>query len=536
MNGAVAVELLTPWEAIVQPLLWYVVPNGLLNLMTAAWLRGDLRNRRRLGEPIEVGRWVLYSFLVGLVWPAITGPMAYRAWADARRRRHAPGVWLALCTLLSFVGYIGYRVYDDARARGMRAGAWAAGAMGWYTALLAGAPVLAALSPSVRGVFEPANLLWLIPLGVAAIVAFPAVYGGVRRTLRFPDVRARLAAAGRVEPSDGVLVRVEGLKTWFPVRGGVFSSVRGYVRAVDGVSFEVRRGEILGLVGESGCGKTTVGRSVLGLIPATSGRVVVDGVDLALLNGAELRAMRAKIQIVFQDPIGSLNPRMTVGDIIGEGLEIHRLGARRARRRTVAELAERVGLSADALDRYPHEFSGGQRQRIGIARALALGADFIVCDEPVSALDVSIQAQIVNLMRDLQREFRISYLFIAHDLAVVEHVSDRVSVMYLGKIVETAPRDELYARPLHPYTRALMAAIPTPDPEARMDAAPLRGDPPSPVNPPSGCRFRTRCPLAIPACAEQEPELKSYGRDHVAACIRIGEDGGGDEALGRRSG
>jgi len=310
----------------------------------------------------------------------------------------------------------------------------------------------------------------------------------------------------------------------------VFSAIRGYVRAVDDVSFEVRRGEVLGLVGESGCGKTTVGRTILGLVPATAGRIVAGGVDLSKLNAAEWRAVRSKLQVIFQDPIGSLNPRMTVGAVISEGLDIHGIGSRAERRRRTAELLERVGLSADVQNRYPHEFSGGQRQRIGIARALALGADFIVCDEPVSALDVSIQAQIINLMRGLQREYGISYLFIAHDLSVVEHISDRVAVMYLGKIVEMATRDDLYNQPLHPYTRALMASIPEPDPEKKTEVPPLAGDIPSPIRPPSGCRFRTRCPRAIPACAETEPELRDYGNSHVAACLRIGEADAGNRA------
>ncbi len=520
-EAALAVELLTPLEAWLQPLLWYVVPNTLLNLMTTAWLYGHLRAQRRLGDPVAVGAWTAYSFLIGLIWPAITGPLAYRTWEDARRRRHDSAFWAAIVSLFSWVGYIAYRVFDDADSRGMRAAAWSALAWAWYAGLSVAVPLAAILSPVFRArFFAPGRLLWSIPLALSALAAFPVGYSALRRRLRFDDVRRRWRDPA--VPED-VLLRVEGLKTWFPVRSGVFSAIRGYVRAVDGVSFDVRRGEVLGLVGESGCGKTTVGRTILGLIPLTAGRVLADGVDLSRLNTAEWRAMREKLQVIFQDPIGSLNPRMTVGAIVAEGLEIHGIGTRAERRRRVAELLERVGLPADAQNRYPHEFSGGQRQRIGIARALALGADFIVCDEPVSALDVSIQAQIINLMRDLQREFRISYLFIAHDLAVVEHISNRVAVMYLGRIVELAGRDELYNRPLHPYTQALMASIPNPDPEQPHEAPPLTGDLPSPMNPPSGCRFRTRCPRAVAACAEIEPPLKDYGDGHLAACIRIGE-------------
>ncbi len=520
--------LTTPWETVVQPLLWYAVPNGLLNIMTAFWLYGDLRNRRRVGEDAAVRRWTLYSFLIGLVLPAVTGPMAAGVWRDARRRRHRAKAWVAAVSLLSFIGYIGYVVFDDADCRRMRAGLWAGLAMLWYGALFLGLPVFLVLAPTVRlALFKPAWLLWQIPAALVALAAFPLCYTAVRRPLRFEEVKRRMGSA----VDEALALKVEKLRVWFPVRGGVFSTVRDYVKAVDEVDVDIRQNETLGLVGESGCGKTTLGRAVLGLAPITAGRILADGVDLSLLNGAERRALCARMQIIFQDPIGSLNPRMTVGAIIGEGLDIHRIGSRAERRDSVAKLAERVGLSADALDRYPHEFSGGQRQRIGIARALALGARLIVCDEPVSALDVSIQAQIVNLLRDLQKEYRMSYLFIAHDLAVVEHISDRVAVMYCGKIMEEAPRDALYARPLHPYTQALMAAIPKPDPAEQADAPPLKGEPPSPIHPPSGCRFRTRCPQAIPACAEREPALRVYGPGHRAACIRLPEPGAGRQSF-----
>jgi len=296
-------------------------------------------------------------------------------------------------------------------------------------------------------------------------------------------------------PNTDSLLAVSGLKTYFPVRRGVFSRVRGFVRAVDGVDLSIRRGTTLGLVGESGSGKTTLGRTLLRLIPATEGKATFSGLDVFSLRGSELRALRRRMQAVFQDPAGSLNPRMRVGDIVGEPLKVHALAPRRQRRRKVAELLERVGLPPACADRYPHEFSGGQRQRIGIARALASGPEFIVADEPVSALDVSIQAQILNLLSDLQDELGLSYLFIAHNLAVVEHFADEVAVMYLGRIVERAGRDALYAHPTHPYTQALLEAVPRPDPAQRRPRARLGGEVPSPINPPSGCPFHPRCPL-----------------------------------------
>ncbi len=294
--------------------------------------------------------------------------------------------------------------------------------------------------------------------------------------------------------TENPLVSVHDLKTWFQVRGGFFS--HRYVRAVDGVSFSIRAGATLALVGESGSGKTTVGRTILKLIPATDGRVSFDGNDIFSLPSSTLRPMRRRMQIIFQDPVGSLNPRMTVGNIVAEPLKVHRLyDTRRARRQRVSELLSRVGLSAVHAKRYPHEFSGGQRQRIGIARALASNPDFIVCDEPVSALDVSIQAQILNLLNDLQDEFNLTYLFIAHNLAVVEHFADEVAVMYLGRIVETASRDDLYAHPQHPYTVSLFSAVPRPEPGRKTDRIRLEGEVPSPINPPTGCHFHPRCSL-----------------------------------------
>ncbi len=329
------------------------------------------------------------------------------------------------------------------------------------------------------------------------------------------------APAARVDP---VLVRIDDVYKYFPVGGlGGLS-----VRAVDGVSLEIRRGETLGLVGESGCGKSTLARLVTGLLPVTRGHITFDGQDITKLRGGRLRRVRRKMQMIFQDPFASLDPRMTVGDILQEPLDNFSVGSTTERRRRVQELLRLVGLNPNFTNRYPHEFSGGQRQRIGIARALAVNPSFIVCDEPVSALDVSIAAQIINLLQDLQREFNLTYLFIAHDLAVVRHLSDRIAVMYLGKVVEVADRNEIYERPQHPYTKALLSSIPVPDPVVERERAPvtLKGEIPSPVNPPSGCRFHTRCPIArVPGvCSEVEPPLEPHGApDQVAACHFAGQ-------------
>ena len=312
------------------------------------------------------------------------------------------------------------------------------------------------------------------------------------------------------------LVQVRGLIKHFPVEGS-----DDVVRAVDGVSFEIFRGETLGLVGESGCGKSTVGRCLLRLIEPTAGEITFEGRDVVSLGKHELRALRREMQIVFQDPYASLNPRMKVGSIVGEPLVIHKIGTKKERRERVAELLKRVGLNPDYSKRYAHEFSGGQRQRIGVARTLALNPKLIVADEPVSALDVSVQAQVVNLLQDLQQEFKLAYLFISHGLAVVEHISTRVAVMYLGRIVEIATAADLYAQPLHPYTRALLSAIPVPDPKHKRERIVLGGDVPTPINPPSGCRFRTRCPIAVDECARIDPELREIFPGHSVACIRV---------------
>jgi oligopeptide transport system ATP-binding protein len=315
------------------------------------------------------------------------------------------------------------------------------------------------------------------------------------------------------------LVRVTNLTKRFAVKGGLLSREVGLVHAVDGVSFTINRGETLGLVGESGCGKSTTARCVLRLIEPSSGEISFDGQDVRELGGNDLRAMRRNMQLVFQDPFASLNPRMTIGDILGEAFIIHKLAASAGERQErVASLLVKVGLKADHMRRYPHEFSGGQRQRIVIARALAVEPKFIVCDEPVSALDVSIQAQVINLLEDLQAELNLTYLFVAHDLSVVEHISDRVAVMYLGRIVELARASDLYRNPRHPYTQALLSAVPVPDPKAKRKRIRLQGDVPSPMNPPQGCHFHTRCPIAEPRCSQSAPELKEGSDGHFVAC------------------
>jgi len=318
------------------------------------------------------------------------------------------------------------------------------------------------------------------------------------------------------------IVNVKGLKKFFPVRAGVFQRVVANVQAVDNVNFSIKEGECLGLVGESGCGKTTVGRTMLRLTEPTAGEVFYEGVDIFKLKGRDLKAMRRNMQIIFQDPYASLDPRMPIGESVMEGLKIHNIGTPRERFDLAIETLKKVGLEDYHARRYPHEFSGGQRQRIGIARALALQPKFIICDEPVSALDVSIQSQVLNILKDLQAEFGLTYLFIAHNLSVVEHISQRVAVMYLGKMVELANRDELFLNPLHPYTQALMSAIPIPDPRIKRDRIILTGDVPSPLHPPSGCRFHPRCPVAMDHCKVEEPVFKEVSPGHWAACWRVG--------------
>ena len=317
------------------------------------------------------------------------------------------------------------------------------------------------------------------------------------------------------------LIQVRNLKKYFPIyRGSIFQKHVGDIKAVDGVSFDIYPGETLGLVGESGCGKTTTGRTILQLYEPTDGQIIFEGVDLTTLKENDLRRMRSHMQMIFQDPYASLNPRMTVGSIVSAPLEVHKVARGKEKRKRVNELLELVGLNPEFVNRYPHEFSGGQRQRIGIARALALSPDLIICDEPISSLDVSIQAQVVNLLEDLQEQLGLTYLFIAHDLSMVRHISDRMAVMYLGKIVEMADRDEIYLHPLHPYTQALMSAVPVPDPdiaETRHRTI-LEGDIPSPANPPVGCNFNTRCPIAKEICFQEEPSYREIKGKHWTAC------------------
>ena len=334
-----------------------------------------------------------------------------------------------------------------------------------------------------------------------------------------PRIRVADQSTTRASTGDGVLVRARNVSKHFPIGGGFFSGQ--VVRAVDGVSFEVRTGETLGLVGESGCGKSTLARLVVQLLPVTAGQVLFKGIDLVRLRGERLRRMRQEMQMIFQDPYASLNPRMTVGELIAEPLRNFGFTRALERRQRVADAMRVCGLNPSHANRYPHEFSGGQRQRVGIARALVLRPSFVVADEPISALDVSIQAQIVNLMKELQERFQLTYLLIAHDLSLVRHLSNRVAVMYAGKIVEIADSEAIYRRPLHPYTKALLSSIPIPDPdlEARRRPILLKGEIPSPVSPPSGCRFHTRCPIAeFPVCSDREPPMRDDGRGHLAAC------------------
>jgi oligopeptide transport system ATP-binding protein len=319
------------------------------------------------------------------------------------------------------------------------------------------------------------------------------------------------------------LLQVKGLRKYFDVSGGLFRSGKSYLKAVDGISFEIRKGETFGLVGESGCGKSTTGRTIIRLYEPTGGEVIFDGKDISILPQKDLTPYRKRIQMIFQDPYASLNGRMTVTDIVGEGIQTHKLATGGERQARIYDLLTRVGLKREHADRYPHEFSGGQRQRIGIARALAVEPELVICDEPISALDVSIQAQVVNMLEDLQDDMGLTYLFIAHDLSMVKHISDRIGVMYLGVLMEVCGSEELYSHPLHPYTKALLSAIPIPDPDLTRakKRTILKGDVPSPIDPPPGCRFASRCPIATDICRQETPELREMAPDHFAACHNI---------------
>ena len=319
------------------------------------------------------------------------------------------------------------------------------------------------------------------------------------------------------------MLEVENLTKYFPIKKGILSKTVGHVKALDGIDFSLEQGQILGMVGESGCGKTTAGRVILGLMPPTEGKVIFEGTNLAELSLKEMRRMRRHMQIIFQDPYASLNPRMTVGNIVGEPLTVHKVASGKDREDRIEELLETVGLAGHHKNRYPHEFSGGQRQRIGIARALALNPKLIICDEAVSALDVSIQAQVINLLEDLQSQFGLTYLFIAHDLSVIKHISSHVAVMYLGRVVEKTTTKELFANPLHPYTKALLSAVPVPDPLAERRRIPLTGDVPTPIDPPPGCTFRPRCSQARPECKNIRPNLQEVGAGHEVACLLFGQ-------------
>jgi oligopeptide transport system ATP-binding protein len=422
------------------------------------------------------------------------------------------GVFWSLGWLLLFgvAGVYGFSVHREALVRDMKH------PRGWAVA------ALIVVSLALAMPFLASS--WWVGVGVGAILwlGVQVVFSANRPGLTVDRVLARARRRGRVS-DDSMLLQVRGLTKHFPVRRGLRQHVVGAVRAVDGVDLFVREGETLSLVGESGSGKTTTGRLVLRLIEPTAGAILYRGLDLALLTGSEMRTLRKEMQIIFQDPYSSLNPRMTVEGMLKEALEIHGLARGKTAEKRVAELLEMVGLSAYHARRYPHEFSGGQRQRLGIARALAVEPRLIVCDEPVSALDVSVQAQIVNLLKDLQERLNLAYLFIAHDLNVVAHLSDRVAVMYLGRIVELADRDAIYSSPRHPYTRSLLAAVPVADPDLARERVVLRGDMPSPMRPPSGCPFHPRCPEAQAECSQLTESLVEVEPGHWVACHRAGE-------------
>jgi len=452
----------------------------------------------------------------GFVWLHLVSILlALTFWRRVRRDALAEDVgfaWSGFWILVfGIAGVYGFSVHREALVRDMKT------ARGWgFLGLLV--VLIASMLPFVMGSW------WVgVLAGLVLWLAFHGVFSMNRPTVTVDRVLERARRRGRLSSDNSMLLHVHGLKKHFPVRRGLRQKVVGAVRAVDGVDLEIREGETLSLVGESGSGKTTTGRMVLRLIEPTAGSIVYRGLELAALTASEMRTLRKEMQIIFQDPYSSLNPRMTVEGMLKEALGIHGLARGKAADKRVAELLEMVGLSTYHARRYPHEFSGGQRQRLGIARALAVEPRLIVCDEPVSALDVSVQAQIVNLLKDLQERLNLAYLFIAHDLNVVAHLSDRVAVMYLGRIVELADRDAIYSSPRHPYTRSLLAAVPVADPELARERAVLRGDMPSPMRPPSGCPFHPRCPEARPECSQLTESLVEVAPGHWVACHRAGE-------------
>ena len=470
-------------------LIWWAIGiNSALALTFALWVHADAQRNHR-----KALKWSAGSFLIGSVFGATGGFLCYLAYYRATERSQQAGPWAVLCAVFGIPGYVAFYTYDDCRRREMNAH----------------------VLPSIAFALAlPTIVPWLIFQALYVLLRHPVT----RPTITVDSIRERYAEKNLLEPVEGELLRVDNLKKYFPIRRGVFARVSGQVKAVDGVSLTIAPGETLGLVGESGCGKTTLGRSILNLIRPTEGSIRFDGLPMDLISESERRVLRKDMQIIFQDPFGSLNPRMSIESIIGEPMTVHRLAEGKERRERVAQLLERVGLSEEHMRRYPHEFSGGQRQRIGVARTLALEPRLIICDEPVSALDVSIQAQIINLLKDLQEEYGISYLFIAHDLRVVENISQRVAVMYLGKIFESTTSEQLYQSPRHPYTVALMSAIPVPDPTHKRKRIILPGDVPSPINPPPGCSFHPRCFNAVTICSSVVPGLIEHTPGHVFAC------------------
>jgi len=518
--------------------MWCYIINFPLAVLVALAILHDIRKNRK-----NVSRWwVLHVFLACLFLFFPTGLALYYTYTSCLDRKRKAAFWCVMSLTFSLAGYISFKIYDDCLQRRWRQRPLAAAALllALITlqphALIAFACVLTVfiakqMNQPVKDVLLIKTFFEYVIGAIAAVYLFQLFLYLLYRLLR-PSVKDASISIEKIKEQfgageeEGVILKVHELKKYFPITRGLFSRTAGQVRAVDGVDLTISRGETLGLVGESGCGKTTTGRAILNLIPRTSGKILFEGLDLDKLSPEQIRFLRREMQLIFQDPYESLNPRMRIGSIIGEALAVHDLAdgnnywqRKRSIRERVKEILDKVGLSPLQIDRYPHEFSGGQRQRIGIARAIALNPSFIVCDEPVSALDVSIQAQIINLLIDLQRDFNLSYLFIAHDLSVVEYISHRVAVMYLGIIVEEAKSPDLYKKPLHPYTQALMEAIPVPDPKTKIKKIILPGQVPSAARTPEGCRFHPRCKFAMHRCRDEVPRLEEVEPGHKVACF-----------------